>query len=466
MSVPPAPPRTMTPLPSAVTEPSHRLDPERTHVVVVTGLSGAGKSTALHALEDLGYFCIDNLPTVLAPQAISLCEHGGVRRVALGIDMRVRAFLGEVGTVLATLGDGRDLDVLFFDASDEAILTRFSETRRRHPLDSGAGTNDHTAGVIEGVRVERERLSPLRARATQVVDTTRLSVHDLRRSVIASFGAGGERARRMATRLVSFGFKYGPPVDADMVLDVRFLQNPYFVPTLKKLPGTDARVIDFVMSLTESQGVPRPHARSARILDAALRTRGKELLDHRHRLHRRNASLRRPRRRDRPPPARVARDVRVRRRGSPRSASRRRRGAPSRRTRISRRLAVIRSAERRVAGASAPDARALVEHPRGRGSAGRRDRRERAMSEVSSKFMIVNNLGLHARAATKLVHLASRFPCEVEVLNGDQSANGKSVMGVLLLCGSKGTEIEVRARGEQAHAVRAGHRGAHRRPVR
>ena len=230
--------------------------PGKTHVVVVTGLSGAGKSTALHALEDLGYFCIDNLPTVLAPQAISLCEHGGVRRVALGIDMRVRAFLGEVGAVLASLGeerDDRDLDVVFFDASDEAILTRFSETRRRHPLDSGSGTNDHTAGVIEGVRVERERLSPLRARATQVVDTTRLSVHDLRRLVIASFGAGGERARRMATRLVSFGFKYGPPVDADMVLDVRFLQNPYFVPTLKKLPGTDERVVDFVMSQTESK---------------------------------------------------------------------------------------------------------------------------------------------------------------------------------------------------------------------
>jgi UPF0042 nucleotide-binding protein len=245
--------RTLTPLPSAVSQPVGPLDPERTHVVVVTGLSGAGKSTALHALEDLGYFCIDNLPTVLAPQAISLCEHGGVRRVALGIDMRVRAFLGEVGTVLATLGDGRDLDVVFFDASDEAILTRFSETRRRHPLDSGSGTNDHTAGVIEGVRVERERLSPLRARATQVVDTTRLSVHDLRRSVIASFGAGGERQRRMATRLVSFGFKYGPPVDADMVLDVRFLQNPYFVPTLKRLPGTDARVIDFVMSQNESR---------------------------------------------------------------------------------------------------------------------------------------------------------------------------------------------------------------------
>ena len=253
---PPPPVSAMTPVPSALSEPARALDPARTHVVVVTGLSGAGKSTALHALEDLGYFCIDNLPTVLAPQAISLCEHGGVRRVALGIDMRVRAFLGEVDSVLASLGeprDGRDLDVLFFDASDEAILTRFSETRRRHPLDSGSVTTDHTAGVIEGVRVERERLSPLRARATQVVDTTRLSVHDLRRSVIASFGAGGERARRMATRLVSFGFKYGPPVDADMVLDVRFLQNPYFVPTLKKLPGTDERVKEFVMNLAESR---------------------------------------------------------------------------------------------------------------------------------------------------------------------------------------------------------------------
>ena len=248
--------------------PSQMANSERTSVVVVTGLSGAGKSTALRTLEDLGYFCIDNLPTVLAPQAVALCEHGGVRRVALGMDVRVRAFLGEVGNVLATLEKSLEkglekvgeLEVVFFDASDETILNRFSETRRRHPLDSGAAAGaagvggDHAAGVLEGVRIERERLAPLRARATRIFDTTRLSVHDLRRSVIATFGAGEGKARRMTTRLVSFGFKYGTPTDADLVLDVRFLTNPYFVPALKKLPGTDPAVIDFVMGLEETTG--------------------------------------------------------------------------------------------------------------------------------------------------------------------------------------------------------------------
>lgn len=230
--------------------------PARPTVVVVSGLSGAGKSQALHALEDLGFFCVDNLPTVLAPQAVALCERGQMTRLALGIDVRVRAFLGEVANVLQLLeaGGQRDLHVLFLDASDETLLHRFSETRRPHPLSTaGAGGSEGALAVLDGVRVERERLAPLRAQATRVIDTTNTSVHELRRILVAHFGPASGGAPRMVTRIVSFGFKFGSPVDADVVLDVRFLDNPYFVPGLKLLSGLDAPVADHVLGSPDTQ---------------------------------------------------------------------------------------------------------------------------------------------------------------------------------------------------------------------
>lgn len=227
-------------------------------VVVVTGLSGAGKSTALKALEDLGYFCVDNLPTVLAAQAVTVCAAGGIDRIALGMDVRVRAFLPQMGEMLARIEEGgaRELMVAFLDATDEALLRRFSETRRPHPLSAELPQElqrDGAGGVLEGIEAERERLAPLRARASFVVDTTALSVHELRRHIVERF-SGAHGAPGMTTRVVSFGFKYGPPVDADVVLDVRFIDNPYFVPDLKELPGTDPRVSDFVLSRPEAQG--------------------------------------------------------------------------------------------------------------------------------------------------------------------------------------------------------------------
>ncbi len=222
------------------------------NVVVVTGLSGAGKSTALHALEDLGFFCIDNLPTLMAPEAVSVCERGGISRLALGMDVRVREFLGEVSSVLEKLGSLGALRVLFLDASDEALLRRFNETRRPHPLARDHGTRDALA-VLDGVALERERLAPLRARADDVIDTTALSVHELRRLIVDRFGPLSGGAPRMSVRFVSFGFKYGAPVDADIVLDVRFLDNPHFVPELRPLPGTDPRVADYVLGRPETR---------------------------------------------------------------------------------------------------------------------------------------------------------------------------------------------------------------------
>ena len=236
---------------------------ERSQVVVVTGLSGAGKSTALHALEDLGYFCVDNLPTSVVTSTVDACESGDVRRIGLGIDMRALAFLDGAGPALERISEGRDVVILFLDASDEALLRRFNETRRPHPLSAASSRTDGSSGglaVLDGVHLERERLAPLRAIATVVIDTTRISVHELRKQVITHLGPGRAEAPRMATRLMSFGFKYGIPVDADLVFDVRFLDNPHFVPSLRHLPGTDPSVQEFVFRSGEASDLVTKYA--------------------------------------------------------------------------------------------------------------------------------------------------------------------------------------------------------------
>lgn len=227
-----------------------------TLVVVLTGLSGAGKSTALRALEDLGFFCVDNLPPPVLPSTIEALEEGRLRRLAFGVDVRVRSFLDNIGSVIdAIVEPGRELSVLFLDASDSALFRRFSSTRRPHPLATllDAGGDSTATDVLDGIRIERERLAPLRSRATRILDTTTLSVHDLRRSVFDLFGPGAGGVPSMHTRFVSFGFKYGAPVDADLVFDVRFLDNPFFVPELKPLPGTDPRIRAFVLENAETK---------------------------------------------------------------------------------------------------------------------------------------------------------------------------------------------------------------------
>ncbi|MEP7051547.1 MAG: RNase adapter RapZ [Pseudomonadota bacterium] len=233
-------------------------EPARTLVVVVTGVSGAGKSTAVHALEDLGFFCVDNLPPPVMRSTLDAFAAAGVRRIALGIDVRVRGFLDEAAVALESLNvpGERELSVVFLDASDEALLRRFSSTRRPHPLSTTLepGSEQGALAVLDGIRIERERLTPLRARATLVLDTTRLSVHELRRAVTSHFGPGAGGAPRMHSRFVSFGFKFGTPVDADLLFDVRFLDNPHFVPELRDLPGTSEAVKKFVLSQPDSRG--------------------------------------------------------------------------------------------------------------------------------------------------------------------------------------------------------------------
>jgi UPF0042 nucleotide-binding protein len=238
--------------------PASLRPPAPTSVVVVTGVSGAGRSTAVDALEDLGFFCVDNLPTPVLSSTLDALSAAGLRRVGIGIDVRVRGFLDDAAAAINALSKPgeRDVEVLFLDASDEALLRRFSSTRRPHPLSTTLepGGEGSAVAVLDGIRIERELLTPLRARATMVLDTTVLSVSDLRRCVLEHFAPGAGRMPRVHVRMVSFGFKFGTPVDADVVLDVRFLRNPHFVPELRPLSGIDESIRRYVLDTDEAAG--------------------------------------------------------------------------------------------------------------------------------------------------------------------------------------------------------------------
>lgn len=205
-------------------------------IVIVTGLSGAGKSTALRALEDIEFTCVDNIPVPLVTQLVEHLAHEGDRdKLAIAIDSRQRRNLGAWQGALAKLrGAGHRLEVMFLDASDEVVLRRFSETRRRHPL-SGDDLSD-------GVRRDREVMAEMRHGAA-VVDTSNLNMHQLKSIIQDRYGGTG----KLAVTLVSFGFKHGLPLEFNLVFDVRFLQNPYFEPTLTHLDGRDPEVAKFVL---------------------------------------------------------------------------------------------------------------------------------------------------------------------------------------------------------------------------
>jgi UPF0042 nucleotide-binding protein len=213
-----------------------RTQPE---VVVITGMSGAGRSTASNALEDLGYFVIDNMPPELLEQVMELVTAAGsaIERVALVVDVRGRPLWGDVQPHLRALRDrGVALRLLFLEADDETLVNRYEAARRRHPL-APAGR------IIDGIRNERALLTDLRAEADLVVDTSGTNVHGLRARISDAFG---EHSRAMVVNVLSFGFKHGTPRDADLVLDVRFLPNPHWIDELRPLTGRDKRVADYV----------------------------------------------------------------------------------------------------------------------------------------------------------------------------------------------------------------------------
>ena len=215
-------------------------------LVLVSGMSGAGRSTAARALEDLGWFVVDNLPPSLLPQAIAEVQADiDDARLAVVVDVRGGKIFDDLADSLQrVLDDGIDVRVLYLEAGDNELVRRFESSRRPHPL-QGSG------GILDGLVRERALLGDLRARADIVIDTSNLNVHDLRRKVDAAFG-GDERVALRAT-VMSFGFKYGLPLDADIVNDVRFLPNPYWVPELRELTGLDASVSDFVTEMPEAR---------------------------------------------------------------------------------------------------------------------------------------------------------------------------------------------------------------------
>ncbi len=227
------------------------------NVVIITGLSGAGKSTAVEALEDLGFYCVDNLPIPVVEATLSALAALGIVRVGLGIDVRVGAFLDLAPKVIDAIKNSSVLKVsiLFLDAADDVLIRRFGSTRRPHPLSTFTtpGHEREAMAVLDGIMIERVRLASLRSRASTVVDTSSLSIHDLRRTIIGLFDSEESTRPKLSTRVVSFGFKYGLPVDADLVLDVRFLQNPYFVESLRELTGLDMAVSDYVLGNTEGR---------------------------------------------------------------------------------------------------------------------------------------------------------------------------------------------------------------------
>lgn len=218
------------------------------NIIVVTGLSGSGKSTAIRALEDLGFFCIDNLPAALLPKFVELTSQSrdNVSHIALVMDVREESFIDQAAGAFDTVrAAGHDLHVIFLEAEVDILVRRYSETRRVHPL-AGAGS------VRDGIRRERDDLSSIRQLADQTLDTSHLTVHQLKHK-IAELYSPNTAGRTMAVTLLSFGFKRGLPSEADMVFDVRFVGNPYFVDRLRSLTGMHPDVASYVLTQPSAQ---------------------------------------------------------------------------------------------------------------------------------------------------------------------------------------------------------------------
>jgi UPF0042 nucleotide-binding protein len=233
-------------------------------VILISGLSGSGKTTAIKALEDIGFYCVDNLPILLLPKFIELCEQSGgkISKVAVVEDIRGtesypafrqqndgqggKDFLEDSRRIIQDLHrEGYPIEILFLDSSDPVLMRRFSETRRQHPLAVGGS-------IGEGIRLERERLQGIRDMANQVIDTSHFNVHQLK-DRIQRYAQEGLSSGQMTVALLSFGYSYGIPYEADLLMDVRFLPNPYFVEELKRLKGDDPQVAAYVLHWQETK---------------------------------------------------------------------------------------------------------------------------------------------------------------------------------------------------------------------
>ncbi|GGE27787.1 RNase adapter RapZ [Streptococcus himalayensis] len=221
---------------------------KKVELVIVTGMSGAGKTVAIQSFEDLGYFTIDNMPPALVPKFLQLVEtRKDNDKLAMVVDMRSRSFFSEIQNVLDEIENDEELNfkILFLDAADKELVARYKETRRSHPLAADGR-------ILDGIKLERELLAPLKNLSQNVVDTTELTPRELRK-VIAQEFSDHDESQGFRVEVVSFGFKYGLPLDADLVFDVRFLPNPYYQPELRNQTGLDKAVFDYVMNHPESE---------------------------------------------------------------------------------------------------------------------------------------------------------------------------------------------------------------------
>ncbi|XJS10336.1 RNase adapter RapZ [Aerococcaceae bacterium WGS1372] len=216
-------------------------------LVIITGMSGAGKTVAVQSFEDLGYYCIDNMPPNLLPTFWELMkESGKITKIALVIDLRTREFFNELENVIGKMDNTQFITtrILFLEADDQALVSRYKETRRKHPL----AINDRT---ITGIQREREMLKDIRARAQMIIDTSTITPRQLREKIISEFAS--ETFQPFHIEIVSFGFKFGLPIDSDIVMDVRFLPNPHYVDELRPKTGLDSEVYDYVMKQPETE---------------------------------------------------------------------------------------------------------------------------------------------------------------------------------------------------------------------
>jgi UPF0042 nucleotide-binding protein len=217
---------------------------ERFSTILLTGLSGAGKTVALNALEDSGFFCVDNLPVKLISTFVNLCSKTpAISKVALGVDVRGGKFLTDFSDLIPTLKKNQKMEVIFLEAKEDSLLSRFKETRRPHPL----GLKD----ITKSIRKEVKMLAPIRIEADKIINTSKLTPHQLRKLIINFFI--GEKGEKMAINIISFGYQYGIPLETDLLFDVRFLPNPYFIKDLKKQPGTSAKVKNFVLKKDDTR---------------------------------------------------------------------------------------------------------------------------------------------------------------------------------------------------------------------
>ena len=224
------------------------MSEKKIQLVIVTGMSGAGKTVAIQSFEDLGYFTIDNMPPTLVPKFLQLVEGTTDNdKLALVVDMRSRSFFMQIQSVLDELEQNENIDfkILFLDAADKELVARYKETRRSHPLAADGR-------ILDGIKLERELLAPLKNLSQNVVDTTDLTPRELRKTISEQF-SNQDEMNSFRIEVMSFGFKYGLPLDADLVFDVRFLPNPYYKPELRNQTGLDKDVFDYVMNHAESE---------------------------------------------------------------------------------------------------------------------------------------------------------------------------------------------------------------------